>query len=160
MPPRISYVLNQYPAISHSFILREVRALRELGVDIDTYSIHRSDPRHLLAEHDREEYGRTYALRPVSARALITAHLLGFRDRPDTYVRTLLRSLWRGRRGARELAWQLFYFLEAVPIWLEVKRAGSRHVHAHFTNPAADVAMIVAALGNEDEGSAGTFSAH
>ncbi len=160
MPPRIGYVLNQYPAISHSFILREVRALRELGIDIDTYSIHRSDPAHLLSEHDREEYGRTYALRPVSARALVTAHLLAFRDRPHTYLRTLLKSLWRGRRDARELAWQLFYFLEAVPIWVEVRRAGLRHVHAHFTNPAGDVAMIVAGLWNEDERSSWSFSAH
>ena len=160
MPRRIGYVLNQYPAISHSFILREVRALRELGIDIDTYSIHRSDPAHLLAERDREEYGRTYAVRPVNPRAFATAHLLAFRDRPDTYVRALLKSLWRGRRGARELAWQLFYFLEAVPIWLELKRAGLRHVHAHFTNPAADVAMIVDELWNGDEGSSWSFSAH
>src|SRR5580704_3386461 len=124
MPPRIGYVLNQYPAISHSFILREVLALRELGIEIDTYSIHRSDPAHLLAEHDRQEYSRTYALRPVKAGAFVTAHLRAFGDRPDTYVRALARSLWRGRRSPRDFAWQLFYFLEAVPIWLEAKRTG------------------------------------
>jgi colanic acid/amylovoran biosynthesis glycosyltransferase len=160
MPPRIGYVLNQYPAISHSFILREVLALRELGIEIDTYSIHRSDPAHLLAEHDRQEYSRTYALRPVKAGAFVTAHLRAFGDRPDTYVRALARSLWRGRRSPRDFAWQLFYFLEAVPIWLEAKRTGLRHVHAHFTNPAADVAMIVAELWNGDEGSSWSFSAH
>jgi colanic acid/amylovoran biosynthesis glycosyltransferase len=160
MAPRIGYVLNQYPAISHSFILREVRALRELGIEIDTYSIHRSDPGHVLAEHDREEYRRTYALRPVNIGTLVTAHLRAFRDRPNGYVRALRKALWRGRRGARELTWQLFYFLEAVPIWLEIKRAGLRHVHAHFTNPAADVAMIVSELWNGDEASSWSFSAH
>jgi colanic acid/amylovoran biosynthesis glycosyltransferase len=160
MPRRIGYVLNQYPAISHSFILREILALRELGVDIDTYSIHRSDPAHLLAEHDREEYARTYAVRPVNAPAFLTAHLRALRDSPDDYVRALARSLWRGRRGGRDLVWQLFYFLEAVPIWLEVKRAGLRHVHAHFTNPAADVAMVVAELSGGEERSSWSFSAH
>ncbi len=66
----------------------------------------------------------------------------------------------RGRRSGRDLAWQLFYFLEAAPIWLEVRRAGLRHVHAHFTNPAADVAMVVADLGDADGGLSWSFSAH
>jgi colanic acid/amylovoran biosynthesis glycosyltransferase len=157
---RIGYVLNQYPAISHTFILREIRALRELGIDIDTFSIHRSDPAHLLAEEDRAEYRRTYALRPIRVGSFVAAHVSAFRDRPDTYLRALGKALWRGRRGARELAWQLFYFLEAVPLWLRINRAGLRHVHAHFTSPAADVAMVIAELGNGSEGSSWSFSAH
>lgn len=157
---RIGYVLNQYPAISHTFILREVRALRELGIEIDTFSIHRSDPAHLLAEDDRAEYRRTYALRPIDMQSFLSAHMSVFRDRPDTYLRALLRAAWRGRRGPRDLAWQLFYFLEAVPIWLQIRRAGLRHVHAHFTSPAADVAMVIAELGHGSNGPSWSFSAH
>jgi glycosyltransferase involved in cell wall biosynthesis len=157
---RIGYVLNQYPAISHTFILREIRALRELGIDVDTFSIHRSDPAHLLADDDRAEYRRTYALRPIDVRSLVAAHMFAFRDRPDTYLRALVKALWRGRRGARDLAWQLFYFLEAVPIWRQIRRAGLPHVHAHFTSPAADVAMVIAELGNGSDGPSWSFSAH
>jgi colanic acid/amylovoran biosynthesis glycosyltransferase len=158
--PRIGYLLNQYPAISHSFILREIGALRELGFDIDTFSIHRSDPAHILAKADREEYTRTFAVRPVRMPAFVAAHLSALRERPSAYVRALLRALMRGRRSGRDLAWQLFYFLEAVPIWIQVRRAGLRHVHAHFTNPAADVAMVVADLGEGDGGLSWSFSAH
>ena len=157
---RVGYILNQYPAISHSFILREVLALRKLGIEIDTFSIHRSDPAHLLAREDQEEYGRTYALRPIGLRTLATAHVAAFGSRPSTYVRTLFKALRRGRRDAHELAWQLFYFIEAVPLWLQINRAGLRHVHAHFTRPAADVAMIIAELGDGNEASSWSFSAH
>ena len=158
--PRIGYILNQYPAISHSFILREVLALRKLGIEIDTFSIHRSDPAHLLAREDREEYGRTYALRPIGMRSLLAAHVAAVRSRPRIYVQTLFKALGRGRGSARDVAWQLFYFLEAVPIWLQVNRAGLRHIHAHFTSPAADVAMIIAELGNRNAASSWSFSAH
>src|SRR6185437_5844514 len=65
-PVRLAYLVDQYPAISHSFILREVAALRRCGVEVETFSIHRSDPGHLLAESDRSEYARTYAIRPTS----------------------------------------------------------------------------------------------
>ena len=36
---RIAYLTAEYPAVSHTFILREVEALRELGFDISTCSI-------------------------------------------------------------------------------------------------------------------------
>lgn len=134
--------------------------MRELGLDIDTFSIHRSDPAHLLARADWEEYRRTFAARPMRVSALIGAHVCAVRDHPGAYLRAMARALLRGRRSARALTWQLFYFLEAVPIWVQVKRAGLRHVHAHFTSPAADVAMIVAELGAGERPASWSFSAH
>ena len=32
--PRMGYLVSQYPAVSHTFILREVLALRQMGHDI------------------------------------------------------------------------------------------------------------------------------
>ena len=72
------------------------------------------------------------------------------------------------RCGARRAAftggwWQLFYFLEAVPIWRECSRRGLTHIHAHFTNPSGDVAQLVAQLGAERGGPkqwSWSFSAH
>lgn len=157
---RIAYLLNQYPAISHSFILREVRALRELGVTVETFSIHRSDPDHLLATSDQEEYERTYALRPLSLGALVKSHLGILCTNARSYIGALLTALGTGRHSLRALIWQLFYFLEAVPLWSQIEQAGFRHVHAHFTNPAADVAMIVADIGNRKEAWSWSFSAH
>lgn len=134
--------------------------MRELGLEIDTFSIHRSDPAHLLAQADWEEYRQTFAARPMRVSALGGAHLSAFRDHPGAYLRVMARALRRGRRSLRAFTWQLFYFLEAVPIWTAVRRAGSRHVHAHFTSPAADVAMIVAELGTGDQSTSWSFSAH
>jgi colanic acid/amylovoran biosynthesis glycosyltransferase len=137
-----------------------VEALRGLGVDVHTFSIHRSDPAHLLAEADRREYERTYALRPISLKTLLSAHLTGLSQRPLSYILSLLRSLARSRGAPRDLLWQLFYFAEAVPLWLRVRAAGMRHVHSHFTHPASDVAMIVAELGDRDGRFSFSFSAH
>ena len=40
---RIAYLVSQYPAYSHTFILREVLQLRELGVSIVVASINLPD---------------------------------------------------------------------------------------------------------------------
>ena len=38
-PPRIAYLTGHYPKVSHTFILREVEALRALGIEVLTCSI-------------------------------------------------------------------------------------------------------------------------
>ena len=82
---------------------------------------------------------------------------------PGAYLRTLSFALRRPPSGFHGRWWQLFYFLESVPIWRECQRRGLRHIHAHFTNPSGDVAQLVAQLGAERDGTKSwswSFSAH
>src|SRR5207248_1071607 len=72
---RIAYLVGRYPAISHTFILREVQALRRLGVEVATVSIHRTPPKELLSAVDREENARTFAVLPPQWSKLLAAHL-------------------------------------------------------------------------------------
>ena len=61
---RVGYLLSHYPAVSHTFVLREIYALRRLGVEVETFSIHRTPTDQLLADAGREEAVRTYAVLP------------------------------------------------------------------------------------------------
>ncbi len=45
---RIAYVCSRYPAVSHTFIQREVAALRGFGMDVDTVAIRRAAPLSLI----------------------------------------------------------------------------------------------------------------
>ena len=55
--PRIAYLTGQYPAVSHTFILREILALRAMGFPVETCSVRASgselqrapDERHAAA---------------------------------------------------------------------------------------------------------------
>jgi colanic acid/amylovoran biosynthesis glycosyltransferase len=154
---RLAYICDQYPAISHSFVLREIEALRRLGAEIATVSIRRSDPAHLMAAADRREFESTHALLPVGAARLLAVHFGALARQPRRYVATLLWALRIGRGSARGRLWQLFYFAEAVLAWDRLRREGIGHVHAHFTSPSADVAMLAARLGH---GWSYSFSAH
>src|SRR4051794_33537415 len=56
---RVAYLVSRYPAVSHAFLQREVRGLRDSGVDVLTVSVRRAAPEDVLSDVDREEAART-----------------------------------------------------------------------------------------------------
>jgi colanic acid/amylovoran biosynthesis glycosyltransferase len=146
---RLAYLCARYPGISNTFILREVLALRELGVEVETFAIRRTDPADLLAAADRAEFDTTYAVLPARPGTLVRSHLRALSRDPGRYVATLLLALRLAPPGARGLLWQLFYFVEAMVVWSECERRGLRHLHAQFANVSTDVALLVAHFGGD-----------
>jgi glycosyltransferase involved in cell wall biosynthesis len=144
---RVAYLVSRYPLISHVFILREVQALRRAGAAVDTFTIRRPDDDQLLSEDDRREHAATHAIVPPDPAELVGAHLRALRASPRRFLGTLRLALELRGLGARAALWQVFYFVEAVLLWNELRRRGIRHVHAHFANVGADVALLAANLG-------------
>jgi len=145
---RLAYLCAQYPAISHTFILREVDALRRLGAEIDTFSIRRTPAEHLLADADRTAFQSTYAILPARVLGMLMGHLKLALRAPSAYVSTLLLALGLSAGGLRARLWQLFYFVESVVLWDECSRRDIRHIHVHLANGAADVALLAAKIGS------------
>jgi colanic acid/amylovoran biosynthesis glycosyltransferase len=146
---RVAYLISRYPAVSHAFVQREVLALRDAAVEVDTFSLRRADHADVLSPVDEAERDATYAIQPVRWGRLAATHLRALVSRPGAYVRTLAYAFGLGS-GARGRLWQLFYFAEAVIVWAEMHKRGLRHVHVHFANAGADVAMLTAAFGGGD----------
>jgi colanic acid/amylovoran biosynthesis glycosyltransferase len=148
---KIAYLCSQYPAISHTFVLREVNALRRLGADIDTFSIRRAGSDHLLARADKAAFESTYAILPPRWPRLLATHARLAIMEPAAYLSTLALALGGSAGEMRDRLWRFFYFVEACLLWAECRRRGIRHIHVHFANVAADVAMLAAHLGSAVE---------
>lgn len=144
----IAYLTSQYPAVSHTFIQREILALREAGVPVQTFSIRRPPSDHPRSEADEAELGNTFYLLPPRPLRLLRAHLALFGTRPGRYASALFHALAVRPAGLRALVWHLFYFVEAAYLWHEIRRRGIRHVHAHFAMACATVAMIASHFGD------------
>ena len=153
---RIAYICNRYPAVSNTFILQEVAALRELGVPVETISVRRPRSGDLLARADHEEHARTTYLIPPRLGELLSAHLGALCSRPGRYLKTLLLACRLSPAGVRARVWQLLYFAEAVMVWQHCRRRGVQHLHAHFAYVASDDALLAAHLG----GWSWSFSMH
>jgi len=151
-PPRLSgpvaYNTGQYPRASDTFILREVRALRRLGVEVTTCSVRKSDPSHIVGPEQAEEQAGTFyilnaAKNPVT---LIGAHLRLLATRP----RAWLRAMGLARRicppGLKEALWQVFYFLEAGVLADHLRRSGAVHLHNHFGDSSCSLSLLAAEM--------------
>ena len=141
--PRLAYLVSRYPAVSHTFILREVRLLREQGFDIQVASINAPDrPDSGLTAAELEEARQTYFVKRAGARAALAAHLSTLASAPAAYIRGLLFAVKKGRASLPATAKHLAYFVEAVMLGRWMRRNGLTHLHVHFATPAATVALI------------------
>jgi colanic acid/amylovoran biosynthesis glycosyltransferase len=146
---RVAYLSSRYPAVTLSFIQREVLAVRRQGLEVDTYAIRRAAPDAVLSAQDRREFEATSAVLPPDWPELLASHTRAFLNAPRAYLGTLRRSLALSPPGARGTLWQFFYFVEAMVLWRRLRSRGTRHVHVHFANVASDVALLVAHYGNQ-----------
>lgn len=139
--PTIGYLASQYPAPSHTFIAREVSALRRAGVPVSTFSVRPPSTKELLSERDVDDHRSTGYVLPARPARVLAAHARAVWRRPRGYTDALRASLQHRTEGGRALLWALFYFAEGIVLAEQLERAEVTHLHSHFANAASHVAL-------------------
>jgi glycosyltransferase involved in cell wall biosynthesis len=147
MSERVAYLVNRYPAVSHTFIRREIEGLEAAGLEVLRYSVRGAEPGELVDPQDLRERERTAVLLDAGAPALALAALGAALGRPARFLRALALALRIGSRSPRGRLRHLAYLVEACLLRRVLAREGAAHLHAHFgTNPAT-VALLCRLLG-------------
>ena len=147
-PPRIAYLTGDYPKVSHTFVLREVSALRALGLDIDTCSIRRPPAEEFQGAPEQAALASTFYVldRARNPLRLLAAHGRVFGRSPRRWL-AALGLAWRTRApGPKAALWQLFYLLEAGVLADHLHRSGVVHLHNHFVDSSCSVAMFASCM--------------
>lgn len=140
---KILYVLSVIPAVSHTFIDREIRALRAAGDEIAVVSRY-SPNRNGLAPEVVAYYEKTLYLDRVGLSAKLFCQFLLFFSMPHRWFRLLSllvreeRVTTRRRRGPL-----LYHFLESGDVYARFRREGISHTHAHFLHGPTNIALFV-----------------
>lgn len=145
-PLRLAYLTSQYPATSHTFIAREVAALRTLGVELHTFSIRGPSQAELNDELIRAEASTTFNVLPRSVVELALSHLQFLLGHPAKYLSVVILALRHRAPGVTGLFLAFAHFAEAVLLARELKRRKISHLHNHFANSAATVGYLAARL--------------
>ena len=131
---RMMYLIGQYPAINHGYLLAEIRHLRRLGFDVVVTSVKMPDrPPERLSSEERAEAAITYYLRSVSWYWMIGAVGSEILRAPLRCLQGLTYSLRLTGCSMSRIMYHLAYFVEAVLVGREMRRLGIRHVHASFS---------------------------
>jgi colanic acid/amylovoran biosynthesis glycosyltransferase len=141
----VAYLTSFYPHGSHSFIRREIAAMKAHAVTVERFSIRRATGLVDLA--DIAEAGRTTVLLDTGVVRLLAATIISAICHPIRFVKAL-QIAWRfGRRSPRGVARHLIYLFEACLLLRLMQERGVSHLHAHFgTNPAT-IALLARTLG-------------
>jgi colanic acid/amylovoran biosynthesis glycosyltransferase len=139
---RLGYLVSQYPATNHTFILREIRTLRRLGFNIDVVSVRVADrPAGALSEDEADEHRQTFSVLGSGAGGILAAQLRTFLLSPVRYLSGFLHAMALASWNIPKALWYAVYFAEAVTAGDYFYRRGVRHVHTHF---ASTVTLMMA----------------
>jgi glycosyltransferase involved in cell wall biosynthesis len=140
-PKCIAYITEMFPALTQTFVYRELFAVRERGVPIHPFSIWRPEPDSLSAEAIslRDETFYIFPRRWLSVLFLQFRFLCG---RPRRYFGTLALILSQPGESLRNRWRSLLHFFYGMVAIREMQRLEIRHVHAHFGWSASSIALI------------------
>jgi glycosyltransferase involved in cell wall biosynthesis len=132
---RLAYLISQYPATNHTFILREILELRRMGFDIRVASIRTPDrPFERLTADEQKEQSAAFYVKSAGAAGLLGANLRMLFSHPVSYLRALAYALWLAGLNPRATLFNLLYFAEAVIFADWMRRQHLSHVHLHFSS--------------------------
>ncbi|WP_349294638.1 glycosyltransferase family 4 protein (plasmid) [Thioclava sp. 'Guangxiensis'] len=147
-PAPIAYLSGEYPKVSHTFIQREIEALRQQGWQVETCSVRRTSARDVVGEDQIREQAATFAIFDAirSPAKVLGAQIWALRRDARAWGRTL-KLAWSTRPdGLKAALWQIFYFLEAAILARHLSARGVVHLHNHFANSSCSVAMLASGL--------------
>ena len=141
---RMGYLISRYPAVSHTFILREVEALRRQGFVIETASINAPDQAAGdMPARERAAAASTYYVKRHGILGALAAHAVTLCRRPRAWAAGLVYALRLGGTDLRRIALGLGYFTEALMVGRWMRARGLPHLHVHFATAAANVGLCV-----------------
>lgn len=144
----IAIMTGEYLKIPHTFIHREVAAIRASGQEIVVISVRQPREQEALSAESRQEFDRVFFLlrHAQNPLRLIWAHTVSFALRPLGYFRTILLAFRTTPPGFLASIYQIFYFLEAGVLAEYLRQKKVVHLHNHFGDSSCTVAMLAAKL--------------
>lgn len=134
-PQKVGYVVKRYPRYSETFIVNEILAHEEAGLDLEIFALRPPSDTHFQPNIAKVKAPVTY-LPEQGKMADFWGALIEVTDRMPGSLHAL--ALF-GKVDGRTV-------LQAMRLALAVKERGITHLHAHFATSAASVARIAARL--------------
>jgi len=141
---RLAYFTNQYPALSHTFIRREIRAMEVLGVSVFRFALRQGA--NLVDNDDNAEASKTRLILKARIGEIARCCILIALTQPLALASVLREAFVMGRRSDSGILRHIAYVAEACVLATWCRRDALEHIHAHFGTNSAAVAMFASRL--------------
>lgn len=137
---RIAYLVSEYPAVSHTFILSEILELCKLDMHIERVSIRRPSQPEKFDQATKVEFSKTFYVKENLWRFWIYIYFMFLH--PIAFLRMFVCCGRLVRIDLNQTIKVCAYFLEAMLAIRFMRKVKCGHLHVHFANAAATVALI------------------
>lgn len=144
---KIAYLVNRYPAASHSFIRREIAAIEEAGGSVQKFSVRAADLNALPDPKDRADFESTRVILDTNPTMLLFNLLVTMLRSPGKTRAAILTSFTNCSFRPFEIVRRIAYLAEAAWLARQLTKNNITHVHAHFGTNSAMVARLSRKLG-------------
>ena len=144
---RIAYLVNCYPAVSHSFIRREIAAIEEAGGTILRFSVRSANLAALPDARDRLEYDKTTVILSQHWLRLIFGMLGKMVSSPGRFYEAIRIAFAHSTFRMSDVIRRVAYIAEASWLTTQLIENKISHLHTHFGTNSAMVARLSRKLG-------------
>ncbi|MCA9408462.1 MAG: glycosyltransferase family 4 protein [Candidatus Omnitrophica bacterium] len=134
---KIVYILEYFPKLSETFILNEILCLQKMGHEIHVFAFEKPNE-----EKVHQESSNVRAVSYFPQRSLINK-LYGHVCWIFKYPRKYMKIFWLAINRKNGLSGVFSRNLNDVT---EIMKIKPRHIHAHFSGIASDMAMLISLL--------------
>lgn len=142
---KIAYIIGTFPYPTTTFIDREILEAIRQGLDLILISIRQPEPFKMKSDVANLAQNTRYLL-PVSWIKFIWCNLFFLATKPGLYGSTLFYLITRKHKHIWSRVKTVLHFAEGVWATWVLKEDGVDHIHAHFADRAATVALVVSRL--------------
>jgi glycosyltransferase involved in cell wall biosynthesis len=143
--PKVAYVLAEFPSMSETFILREMMALEQRGVQILPFALRR--PVSNVTHPEAKPFlVRVHYRLSLTAWPSMTSVLYVLFKRPFRFLSLLGKALAKGDPDDGSRLRAVYHLLTAAEFARAAGRSGVTQVHAHFAYVPADIGAMMARL--------------
>ena len=138
---KVAYIMSRFPKITETFILYEMVAIEQQGVQVEVYPFLREQTPVMHPE--AKAYVERAHFEPFVSLPLVWAHLHYLRRQPRAYLSTLWTLLRANWGSLRFFTRALALFPQAVYFARRMSDDGINHIHAHFASHPAAAAFVI-----------------
>ena len=142
---KIAYITTCFGSLSHTFLRREVFTLRKLAVDISLFGIRPNAAEELSADN-KQLVDETIYLYPLRIPDIIRFNFYFMITKPLNYFTSFLHALFNEEKSLLNHFRLIYHFLISPFTAFHMQRKGIGHIHAHFMNVPATLAMYCARI--------------
>lgn len=143
---KIVYIIGTYPLLTTTFIDREIMKLKQLGVDLNIFSIRQPPENSPLASFQLELKEKVNYLLPIKIDKLLLSHLFFSIVYLRRFFGTFMFLFTRNYPNFIARFKSLLHFSEGVYFAYFLRNQKVDEVHAHFLDRATTLAIVVKKL--------------